>query len=262
MATRAFLRIAFLWAVLALTPDASADQPLRICADPVNPPFSMRDGSGFENRIAEILAAEMDRTVDYTWFPQATGFVRQTLLRNRCDVIMGYARPSRVVIQTRPYYVSRHVLLTMPHSPLAGVDDLANPVLAGRRIGVVAGSPPAAHLAMNGLITASRPYPLQIDRRFHAPVERMLNDLRSGALDGAVLWGPIAGPLADPNGMILTPLRDLPDRPALAYAVRLSVRAGDTALRGALDAALERAAPRIQAALQAFNVPLDPLLKR
>ncbi|MBV8743682.1 MAG: quinoprotein dehydrogenase-associated putative ABC transporter substrate-binding protein, partial [Xanthobacteraceae bacterium] len=29
---------------------------LRVCADPRNLPFSMEDGSGFENKLAELLA--------------------------------------------------------------------------------------------------------------------------------------------------------------------------------------------------------------
>ena len=51
----------------------------RVCADPANAPLSMQDGSGFENKVAELIAASLGVPVEYTWFPQAVGFTRNTL---------------------------------------------------------------------------------------------------------------------------------------------------------------------------------------
>ena len=73
-------------------PDLVNRTALRVCADPANMPFSNDKNEGFENKIAEIVAAELKFQVEYTWFPQATGFIRQTLLAKRCDVVIGYAR--------------------------------------------------------------------------------------------------------------------------------------------------------------------------
>ena len=70
---------------------------LRVCADPANLPFSNDKGEGFENKIAEIVAADLKLPVEYTWFPQATGFIRQTLFAKRCDVVLGYAQGDDLV---------------------------------------------------------------------------------------------------------------------------------------------------------------------
>src|ERR1700724_1115240 len=52
---------------------------LRVCADPRNLPFSNQKGEGFENKLAELLAAKLQKKLDYMYFPQATGFVRGPL---------------------------------------------------------------------------------------------------------------------------------------------------------------------------------------
>src|SRR5690606_19664853 len=76
----------FAWALslLALVAGAPFDRPraqgtseavdptaLRVCADPGNLPFSNEAEEGFENKIAELLAAELGVPVRYTWYPQA-----------------------------------------------------------------------------------------------------------------------------------------------------------------------------------------------
>ena len=117
-------------------------------------PFSNDKGEGFENKIAEIVAAELKVPVEYTWFPQATGFIRQTLFAKRCDVVMGYAQGDELVLNTNPYYRSAYALVYRKGTGLDGVDSLADPRLKDKRIGVVAGTPPANIMAQLGLIAA------------------------------------------------------------------------------------------------------------
>ena len=162
---------------------------LRVCADPANMPFSNDKGEGFENKIAEMVAGELKVPVEYTWFPQATGFIRQTLAAKRCDVVMGYAQGDELVLNTNPYYRSTYALVYRPGAGLDGVDRLADARLSGKRIGVVAGTPPATVMAGLGLIQQAKPYPLLVDRRYDSPGERMIGDIRSGDIDAGVLWG-------------------------------------------------------------------------
>src|SRR5258708_14358598 len=61
---------------------------LRVCADPHNLPFSNEKLEGFENKLAELFASKLDKSLAYTWFPHATCFVRPTLVSHRCHVIM------------------------------------------------------------------------------------------------------------------------------------------------------------------------------
>ena len=178
------------------TSDLVSKDRLRVCADPANPPLSDQAGTGFENAIAELLAGELGRTVEYTWYPQATGFVRQTLSKGLCDVIIGYPQGDELVLNTNAYYTSAYALVVPAGGDLADVTSLADPRLEGRRIGVVAGTPPASHLARRGLLATTKGYDLTVDTRHEHPNEEMLADLLAGRLDAAVMWGPIGGPLA------------------------------------------------------------------
>jgi len=69
--------------LLALTAGAAAadqaDGLLRVCADPSNLPLSNDKGEGYENKIAEALAHDLKLRIEYTYFPQRIGFIRNTL---------------------------------------------------------------------------------------------------------------------------------------------------------------------------------------
>ena len=125
---------------------------LRVCADPANLPFSNDKGEGFENKIADIVAGELKLPVEYTWFPQATGFIRQTLFAKRCDVVMGYAQGDDLVLNTNHYYRSTYALVHRKDGALDGISGLSDPRLQGKHIGVIAGTPPATSMAQLGLI--------------------------------------------------------------------------------------------------------------
>jgi hypothetical protein len=62
--------------------------------------------AGFENKIADILGEELKIPVEYTWFPQAIGFTRNTLLAKRCDVIIGTGQGDELVLNTNHLYRS------------------------------------------------------------------------------------------------------------------------------------------------------------
>src|SRR5204862_7645220 len=112
-----------------------APQPaLRVCADPNNLPFSNRGGEGFENRIAELLAADRDATLEYTWWAQRRGFVRNTLGAGVCDVVIGVPRGFEPARTTRPYYRSSYVFVTKAARHLA-LQSLDDPRLRDLRIG-------------------------------------------------------------------------------------------------------------------------------
>src|SRR5262245_958138 len=125
---------------------------LRVCADPANLPCSNDRGEGFENKIADIVAGELKLPVEYTWFPQATGFIRQTLFAKRCDAVMGYAQGDDLVLNTNHYYRSTYALVLRKGTDLDGVDNLEDPRLRGKRIGIIAGTPPTTAMALLGLI--------------------------------------------------------------------------------------------------------------
>ena len=231
---------------------------LRVCADPANMPFSNDKNEGFENKIAEIVAAELKVQVEYTWFPQATGFIRQTLFAKRCDVVIGYAQGDELVLNTNHYYRSTYALLYRAGTGLDGVVSLADPRLKDRRIGVIAGTPPGNIMAQLGLIQRAKPYPLMVDRRYNSPGERMINDIRSGDIDAGVLWGPIAGYFAAKGGdkLLVVPLLKETGTPRMAYRITFGVRNLEDDWKHQLNAVIAKRQSDIDALLLQFGVPL------
>ncbi len=138
----------------------------RVCADPRNLPFSNEAGEGFENKIAELFAKKLGKSLAYSWYPGATGFVRNTLNAHKCDVIIGFPQGNDFAQVTNPYYRSAYALVFKPGSGLDGVESLDDPALKTKRIGIVAGTPPATYMARKGLLARAKSYPLAIDTRF------------------------------------------------------------------------------------------------
>ena len=162
----------------------------RVCADPNNMPFSNEAEEGFEQKVAELLAGKLGRSsVSYAYFPQATGFVRMTLGSQLCDVIMSYPQGDELVQNTNAYYRTAYALVVPADGDLANVEKLSDPALQGKRVGVVAGTPPATYLARAGLIGKAKPYQLMVDTRIDNSAKAMIDDLDKGNIDAATLWG-------------------------------------------------------------------------
>ena len=231
---------------------------LRVCADPANMPFSNDKGEGFENKIADIIAAELKVPVEYTWFPQATGFIRQTLFAKRCDIVMGYVQGDELVLNTNPYYRSTYALVYRPGNELDGADSLSDPRLKGKRIGVVAGTPPGNVMALLGLLQRAKPYPLMVDRRYDSPGESMIKDVQSGDIDAGVLWGPIAGYFAPKGGdkLVVAPLLKEIGSTGMAYRITFGVRNLEDDWKRQLNTLIVKRQGDIDAVLLQYGVPL------
>ncbi len=260
-------RLAVLAGTLATLPVATAAAQvsdlvvrdvLRVCADPANLPFTDEAGAGFENKIAELLARDLGVPLQYTWFPQATGFVRNTLGAKRCDVVMGYAAGSDPVQNTNPYYRSAWVLVTRSSEGLDGIEGLGDPRLKGKRLGVIAGTPPATLLAVNGLIGQAKSYRLNIDRRHESPSEDMVRDIASGELDGGVLWGPIGGYFAKHAGkpLVVTPLMRHELGVPMTFRITFGIRHGENEWKHRLNEFIAARQGEINRVLLDFGVPL------
>jgi quinoprotein dehydrogenase-associated probable ABC transporter substrate-binding protein len=231
---------------------------LRVCADPRNMPFSNEKGEGFENKLAELFAAKLQKKLDYMFFPQATGFVRMTLGAHRCDVIMGFPQGDELVQGTNPYYRTAYAMVTKPGSGLEDIATLGDERLKGKRIGIVAGTPPATNMAVNGLMTNAKPYPLMIDTRIDSSAASMIDDLKSGEIDVGVLWGPMAGyyaKQADPP-LHVTPLVKETSGPQLAYRIGMGVRSADQNWKRLLNRLIAENQGEINRILLDFGVPL------
>jgi quinoprotein dehydrogenase-associated probable ABC transporter substrate-binding protein len=231
---------------------------LRVCADPNNMPFSTDRGEGFENRLAELLADKLGKGLSYTWYPQATGFVRNTLAAHKCDVIMGVPQGDDLVQVTNPYYRTAYALVLKQAHGLEGVETLGDPRLKGKRIGIVAGTPPGNNMAANGLMANAKPYPLVIDTRVDSSAAAMMRDVATGEIDAGILWGPMAGYYARRTNPAVTvvPLVKETTGPRLAYRIAMGVRYADQEWKRQLNRTIQENQPAINKLLLSFGVPL------
>ncbi len=250
-----------LLAALALPPvPAFAQSPsLRVCGDPDNLPFSNERLEGFENRIAAVVAADLGATPVYAWWPHQRGLVRNTIDAGTCDVIFGVPEGLDFVLWTKPYYRSSYV---MAYRGDRGYDlrSLDAPELQRLRIGVHINTPPEESLARRGLLDNISTYSLFFDPRGDRDRPRkLLDDLVAGAVDVAVAWGPLAGYAAATSDapIELVPLEDEPGVP-LSFDISMGVAKGNEALKGRLEAAIDRRQAEIRAILEEYGVPLVP----
>jgi quinoprotein dehydrogenase-associated probable ABC transporter substrate-binding protein len=230
----------------------------RVCADPRNLPFSNDKGEGFENKLAELFAAKLQKKLDYKYFPQASGFVRMTLAAHRCDVIMGYPQGDDLVQGTNPYYRTAYALVAKPGNGLDEVSTLEDPRLKGKRIGIVAGTPPATNMAVNGLMANARPYQLMVDTRIDSSAMAMIKDLTAGEIDAGILWGPMAGYYAKQASppLHIMPLVKETSGPRLAYRIGMGVRPADQNWKRLLNRLIQENQPAINKIMLEFGVPL------
>lgn len=237
--------------------DLRSTTAFRVCADPANAPMSMKDGSGFENRLAAKFGEWLGLPVTYSWFPSGMGFITKTLRAGTCDVVMGYAQGDELVQNTNHYYTSVFGIVARRDGPLADVDRLGDPALKGHPLGVIAGSPPATIMARAGLAKDMRGADLFVDRRVEDPVGELIEGVREGSLDAAVLWGPLAGPrLKDDPDLQFTPLLQETTGPKMFYRITMGVRLGEQEWKRQLNSLIRRHQDEIDALLHEAGVPL------
>lgn len=252
----------------SVTGNARFAEPLRVCADPNNLPFSNSAGEGFENRIVSLIAAELDRPVEYTWWAQRRGFVRNTLNARACDLVSGTASGMELLVTTRPYYKSTYVFLSR-HDRHLDVRSFDDDRLRRLKIGVQligddgANTPPVHALANRGITKNIVGYTVYGDYAKRNPASRIVDAVANRQVDIAVVWGPLAGFFAKRSPVALdivpvTPRIDLPYLP-FVFDVAMGVRRGDSTFRAQLDEIIGRRKPAIDSILDAYAVPrVDP----
>lgn len=230
----------------------------RACGDPRNLPFSNDKSEGFENKLAELFAAKLGKKLSYTFFPQATGFVRMTLAAYRCDVIMGFPQGDDQAQSTVPYYRTTYALITKRGSGLEDVTVINDPRLKDKRIGIVAKTPPSTGMAVNGLLAKAKSYPLFIDTRADSSAQAMLDDLNQGNIDCGILWGPMAGYFAartDPP-LVVVPLLKETMGPPMIYRIGMAVRPADQEWKRTLNKLITENQAEINKLLISYNIPI------
>ena len=267
----ALIAPAFGQAPPAAPPAAPADV-LKVCADPNNMPLSDKSGAGYENKIADALARDLKRKVEYTYFPQGMGFVRQTLRARddatqqfKCDLIIGVPKGYELAATTHSYMRSTYALI-VPNRPefrsLKTADDLLKlpkAKLQALRIGIFGRSPASDWLLRAGLIDRARLYPPQSGDPDEHPASIIERDLAAGSIDVAAVWGPVAGFLASrhtgDNGWIAVPFAADPQI-HFEYEMAMGVRFGEKEWKDTLDNWITEHQGEIDKILNDYSVPL------
>jgi mxaJ protein len=256
--------IALTCAVAAVTAAAAEARTLRVCADPNNLPFSNQRREGFENKLVELIAADLGANVEYVWRAQRRGVVRDGLNGGECDIIPGVATALEMLATTRPYYRSSYMFVTRADARLdiASLDDER---LRHLKVGVQlvgddgSNTPPAHALARRGIISNVRGYMLYGDYEEANPPARIVEAVAAGEIDVALVWGPLAGWTAKSSPVPLalapvTPWLDGPQWP-MVFDVSIGLRRSDRKLRSEIDTVLASRRADIGAVLAGYGVP-------
>jgi quinoprotein dehydrogenase-associated probable ABC transporter substrate-binding protein len=247
---------------------------LKVCADPNNLPQSNSRGEGYENQIAEALARDLRLELEYSYFPQRIGFVRNTLRardalsgRFKCDVIIGVPYPYELTSTTRPYMHSTYALVYRAQGALARIDTpgdllrLPASVRATLRVGLFALTPAADWVLRHGLIGRAVLYPAQSGDPNVTALSTVEGDFKAGRIDAAILWGPIAGYLVSRRGredrLRLAPFGEDPTI-RFDYQIAMGVRFGENDWKNTLDRWIVEHRADIDRILASYHVPLLP----
>jgi mxaJ protein len=257
----------WLWLVLAVgllgpTAQAADAGALRVCADPNNLPFSDREAQGFENELGRLIAKDRGQRLEYTWWAQRRGAIRNTLKAGQCDVILGVPTSLELLATTKPYYTSTYVFVSTEARDL-DVRSFDDPRLRRLRIGVqlvgddYANTPPVHALSVRSIVDNVRGYSVLGDYGQAMPAAAILKAVESGEIDVAIVWGPLAGYYAQrsPLKLRLVPTPPKDGELPLTFAIGMGVRRGDRALLERLNAFIARRQPAIDALLTRYGVP-------
>ncbi|XSG82997.1 MAG: methanol oxidation system protein MoxJ [Methyloligella sp. ZOD6] len=257
--------------------DQAADSSiLRVCASSEEAPYSKADESGFENKLAKIVADNMDREVEFVWLDRpAIYLVRDMLNENKCDVVIGLDHGDPRVLTTDPYYRAPYVFVQRADSDL-DIDSFdSEDLFKAHPIGFDPGGPVETMLKKIGLYNRNFNYHRSLTNfksRRNAYVRinptNFITDLKSGKSDLAIVFSPeIARYVANDDAVKMTVVPDenyrVDNEPVpFHFSQAMGVRKGDEELRDELNAAIEKSRPQLRAVLEEEGIPLQEIPKK
>ena len=265
---------------VAMMQTAIAVETLKVCADPLNPPYSTKDERGFENKIAELFAKELGQKVEYTWFAQRIGFIRNTLTADvddwdatsnkyKCDLVMGVPAGYDLTLNTEPYYKSTYVLLIAKGR---GWDDIKDPVqltdlsdsrLEKLKMAMFDRGPGTTWMQQNGLLEQGISYQSMSGDSENNVAMQIDKDFKAKKIDMVILWGPMAAYVVSQSpkdSYSMIPMKAAPGV-RFDFAMAMGVRKGDKDRKATLDKLIVSQADKIHKIIESYHIPLLPLQK-
>jgi quinoprotein dehydrogenase-associated probable ABC transporter substrate-binding protein len=250
---------------------AASEGVLKVCADPSNLPLSNEKGEGYENKIADALARDLNRRVEYVFFPQRMGFVRNTLGKKDeqtqqwlCDVIIGVPAGYDLTATTKPYMHSTYSMVVgsrQEFQSMQTADDLLklpHDRLMHLSIGVFSRAPSNDWLLRNSLMERAVVYSHQNGDIEESPVRTIERDLAAGKIDAGILWGPMAAMVVSNNQN--KGWRALPFAPdaqiRFDYQISMGLRKGEPEWKKTLDDWISTHGAQIDTILKNYRIPL------
>ncbi len=235
----------------------------KVCADPDNMPFSNNKQEGFEDKIAKVLADDLDLPLSFMYAFSRFGFLRNTIKAQRCDVIMGVPPDYDPLYTSKPYYRTGHVFVWRKESGY-NITDWNSPDLKKGIVGTTDKSPTTVALNDNGIIGNAKPY--RIQRDLNLPPSLMIDELGEGEIDVAVAWGPIGGYFGKeskvPMVVKLAPEYEKVNARGKTYwNISVGVRHGEKERMKMIQGALDRNQDKILKILDDYGIPHVPVVE-
>jgi quinoprotein dehydrogenase-associated probable ABC transporter substrate-binding protein len=266
--------LAGLCLVVSISP-ALAEEKFKVCADPLNPPYSTKKEDGFENKIAELFAKELGQKVEYFWFAQRIGFIRNTLTASvnerdvdsdqyKCDIVMGVPEGYDMTLTTAPYYQSTYVLLIAKGR---GWDDIKDATQLtelplerqeAMRIAMFDRGPGTTWMQQNGLLDQGIPYQSMSGDSENNVAMQIDKDFKAKKIDMVILWGPMAAYVMSQSPKDSYSLIFMQSTPTIKFdfAMAMGVRKSDKEKKVILDKLIINNADKISEIIKRYNVPL------
>ncbi len=245
----------------------STRRVLHIAADPNNLPFSNDQLEGFENKLATLIARELNADIDYIWHAQRRGFFRKTLKEGDADLVLGVPADFERALTTKPYYRSTYVFVSRPDQKLQ-LTCLDDPQLRKLKVGVLligddgVNTPPAHALANRGIITNVVGFSIYGDYAEPNPPARIIEAVAKKEIDVAIVWGPLAGYFAKKQSipLVIAPVSPEMDAGKIPFTFEISVgvKRKNKELRDEIDRLLLRKRGNIDAILDEYGIPRLP----
>ena len=252
-------------------------EKFKVCADPLNPPYSSNKEDGFENKIATLFAKSLNQELEYFWFPQRIGFIRNSLNAFtdenaveskdfKCDVVMGMPAGSDMVLTTQPYYHSTYVLLIAKgrgYDNIQTAEQLAQLPLAQQaklKIAMFDRGAGTDWLQKHDLLDQGIPYQSMTGDSEHNVAMQMSDDLKAKKIDMVILWGVLAGHVVaqNPNNYTVIPMKSEAGL-KFDYQMAMGVRKNDKARQEQLNQLITEKSADIEVILSQYHIPLLPI---
>lgn len=247
---------------------------LRICASTMDAPYSTADGTGFENKIAEVLADEAGMTLDLVKIQKdAIYLVRDGIEDDLCDVLVGVDQDDKRLLTSKPYYRSAYAFISRQDRHFDGdkwqdLDREGFDTFSYRYH-----SPAETILKYTGRYEYNLIYQASLtdfeDRRnkyTQVPAERVVSEVAAGNADLGIAFAPdVARYVRDAREPLkLTPITNEIERQdgviiPLQYSQSVGVAKTKPELLERINEALETGRDRIQAILDEEGIPTLPL---